>query len=149
VFGTSVTRGVSASKRLTAVGIALFDEAWKNRIEDTTLFTGAKITIVITLHEKTDGYTCKSEKFYPESTNKQPVDVYHRLDGGAWEYMFTVLTGATSDHGTPSNCGADKYYTLLSVGKHEFYAYYAGNTYLEGCKSKVAKSLAKKKCSAC
>jgi hypothetical protein len=148
VFGTSVTRGVSATKRPVLVGCALFDEAYKTRIEDTTLYTGTKITIVITLHEKTDGATCKSPDVYPESTEKQPVDVYHRVAGGAWEKLFTVTISVTSDHGTPAHCGADKYYTLMAVGKHEFYAYYAGNAYLEGCKSKVAKSFARK-CSIC
>jgi len=147
VFGTSVTRGVSAAKRPVAVGCALFDEAYKTRIEDTTLYTGTKITIVVTLHEITDGYSCKNPDYYPESTEKQPVDVYHRVEGGPWEKLFTVTTSVTSDHGTPAGCGADKYYTLMAVGKHEFYAYYAGNAYLEGCQSKVAKSFSK--CSAC
>jgi len=148
VFGTSVTRGVSAAKRPVLVGCALFDEAYKNRIEDTTLYTGTKILIAVTLHEKTDGYSCKSEAVYPESTNKQPVDVYHRVAGGAWEKLFTVTTGVTSDPGTPAACGAHKYYTLIGVGKHEFYTYYAGNAYLQGCKSKVAKSFARQ-CSVC
>ena len=148
VFGTSVTRGVSATKRPVLVGCALFDATYKTRIEDATLYTGTKITIVVTLHEKTDGYTCKNPDVYPESTEKQPVDVYHRLAGGAWEKLFTVTTSVTSDHGTPAGCGADKYYTPMGVGKHEFYTYYAGNAYLEGCKSKVAKSFARQ-CSVC
>jgi len=148
VFGTSVTRGVSTAKRLTLVGCALFDEAYKTRIEDTTLYTGTKITIVVSLHEKTDGASCKSPDVYPESTEKQPVDIYHRVAGGAWEKLFTVTISVTSDHASPSHCGADKYYTLMGVGKHEFYTYYAGNAYLEGCKSKVAKSFARQ-CSVC
>jgi len=148
VFGVSTTHGVAAAKRLTLVGLALFDEARTTRIENTTLYTGTKITIVVTLHEKTDGASCKNPDYYPESTEKQPVDVYHRVAGGAWEKLFTVTTSVTSDHGTPSGCGADKYYTVMAVGTHEFYSSYAGNAYLEGCGSKVAKSFAKK-CSVC
>jgi hypothetical protein len=129
---------VTASKRPTHVGIALFDEAWKTRVEGTTVYTGTKITIVATLHEKTDGYSCKDPAYYPESTDKQPVDVYHRVEGGLWEKLFTVTTGVTSDHGTPGGCGADKIYTLTAPGKHEFYAEYAGNAYLEGCVSTVS-----------
>ncbi len=144
VFGTSVTRGISVAKRPVLVGCYLFDEAYTKRIEDTTVYTGTKITIVVTLHEKTDGASCKNPDYYPESTDRQPVDVYHRVAGGAWEKIFTVTTGVTSDHGTPRACGADKYYTLVGEGKHEFYAQYNGNAYLEGCKSKVVKSLAKR-----
>jgi hypothetical protein len=143
VFGTSVTKGISGAKRPVIVGCYLFDEAYATKLEDTTVFTGTKITVVITLHEKVDGATCKNPDVYPESTEKQPVDVYHRLEGGAWEKLWTVTTSVTSDHGHPAGCGADKYYTLMGVGKHEFYASYAGNAYLEGCKSKVAKSLAR------
>jgi len=139
---------VSATKRPVLVGCALFDEAKKTRIEDTTLYTGTKITIVVSLHEKSDGASCRNPDYFPESTDKQPVDVYHRVEGGAWEKLFTVTTGVTSDHASPAHCGADKYYTLAATGKHEFYAYYAGNAYLEGCKSKVAKSFARQ-CSAC
>ena len=149
VLGTSVTRAVAAAKRPVAVGIALWDAAQTIRIENTTKFTGTKISIDVTLHEFVDGgHSCKNPAYYPESTQKQPVDVYHRLEGGAWEKLFTVTTSVTSDHGTPAGCGADKYYTVMGVGKHEFYAYYAGNVYLEGCKSKVAKSFARQ-CSAC
>ena len=148
VFGTSVTRGVSATKRPVVIGFFLFDAAHKTRIEDTTLFTGTKITIVATLHEKADGAACKDPAYYPESTEKQPVDIYHRVAGGAWAKLFTVTISVTSDHASPAHCGADKYYTLMAMGKHEFYAYYAGNAYLEGCKSKVAKSFARQ-CSVC
>jgi len=137
-LGRSSTVLVTASKRPTHVGIALFDEKRQNRVEGTTVYTGTKILIVVSLHEVTDGYSCKNEAYYPESTNKQPVDVYHRVEGGAWEKLFTVTTGVTSDAGTPANCGADKIYTLTASGKHEFYAEYAGNAYLEGCGSAKA-----------
>lgn len=129
---------VTASKRPTFASLYLFDEAWKNRLEGATVYTGTKITIVVTLYEKTDGLTCKNPDFYPESAEKQPVDVYHRVNGGAWEKLFTVTTSVTSDHQAPSHCGADKYYTLTAPGKHEFYAEYAGNAFLEGCPSAVS-----------
>lgn len=148
VFGKSVERSVTTAKRPVAVGLGLFDEKYTKRIENTTLYTGTKILIVVTLHEKVDGYMCKNPDIYPESTDRQPVDVYHRVNGGAWEKLFTVTTGVTSDIGKPAGCGADKYYTLMSVGKHDFYAEYKGNAYLEGCSSKVVSSLAKP-CSVC
>lgn len=148
IFGKSVERGISATKRPVHVGISLWDEKYTKRIEDTTVFTGTKIVIAVTLHEKADGYICKNPDYYPESTDRQPVDVYLRVAGGAWTKIFTVTTGVTSDLGKPTGCGADKFYTLMSVGKHDFYAEYKGNAYLEGCGSKVVSSLAKP-CSAC
>jgi len=136
-LGRSSTVLVTASKRPTHVGIALFDEARQNRLEGTTVYVGTRILIVVTLHEVTDGYSCKDEAYYPESTNKQPVDVYHRVEDGAWEKLFTVTTGVTSDQRAPANCGADKYYTLTVAGRHEFYVEYAGNAFLEGCFAKA------------
>jgi len=140
VFGKSITRGVSATKRPVEVRIYLFDKEYTKYVEDTTVYTGTKILIVVALCEKTNGCVCKDPDVYPESTDHQPVDVYHRVEGGSWSKLFTVTTGVTSDIGKPTECTAHKFYTLMEAGKHEFYAEYKGNAYLEGCESRVAKS---------
>jgi len=148
VFGESTRKEVGASKRPVAVGCGLRDEAGITDIHGATVFTGTKIKIIVTLHEKSNGYSCKNPDYYPESTEKQPVDVYHRVAGGAWTKIFTVTTSVTADNGYPAGCGANKYYTIMGVGTHEFYAKYNGNEYLEGCGSKVVKSLARS-CNVC
>lgn len=134
-YGQSPEKRISAQLRPTLIGLYLFDEAYAKSMEGETVFVGTKITIVTTLHEKTNGATCKNPAYYPESTENQPVDVFHRVDGGAWEKIFTVTISQTSDHGSPSHCGADKYYTLSKAGTHDFYAKYGGNAYLEGCEA--------------
>lgn len=136
VFGVSETRGITAQKRPVHIGISLWNEDRTRRIEETTVYTGTKITIVVTLHEVVNGgYVCKNPDYYPESTANQPIDIYHRLEGGTWRKIATVTTDRS--------CGAECKYTLMGVGRHEFYAEYKGNEYLEGCKSKVAKSFAR------
>lgn len=143
VFGQSTTKEVGASKRPVYVGCQLRDEAGVNVIDGKAVFTGTKIKVIVTLHELLNGVGCKNPDYYPESTEKQPVDVYHRVAGGAWTKIFTVTTSVTADDGRPAGCGANKYYTVMGVGAHEFYAKYNGNAYLEGCGSKVVKSFAR------
>jgi len=130
VFGTSSERVVTAAKTPTSVGCALYNEAWKTRIEGATLIVGTRITVVATLYDLVGGVPTNP-------LNGKAVDIYHKLDTGTPEKIKTVTIGTTSDHGVPSSGGADVYYTLAAAGKHTFYAVFAGDTLYEGCDKEV------------
>lgn len=141
-YATSTQKVASAQKRPVNIGIYLYDETWTTNVENMSLFTGAKILIVVTLGEKVNGSSCKDPAVYPESTSRQPIDVYHRLESGAWEKLFTLTTGADVQVGKVGWCAANRLYTLMGVGNHSFYAEFKGNDYLQGC-GKEAKTFAR------
>jgi hypothetical protein len=119
---------VAAVKVKTSLGCYLFDEAWQTRVENTTQLVGARVTVAVTLYDE-----------FGKPLNGKAVDIYHRLNSGAWEKIRTVTVGSTSDHGMPSSGGADVIYTLANAGTHSFYAEFLGDDYYEGCPSAVSR----------
>jgi len=122
----SPERALTGKKYETYAGLALFDETWTRRIEDTTQFVGTRILLVGTLHAEPK-YTCYADM------EGLSLDVYHRLNTGPWEKIRTVKLGVTSDTGKPAACGIDVYYTLAKPGTHTFQLRFAGTDKYAGC----------------
>ena len=147
-FGQSPTVNVTVNLRPTVINCYLFDPSTYGsstpaRVENTTQFTGWQVLIVVGLFENVSGApTCKNANTYPESTDGQPVQIWHSLGSNAFSLLYTVTTGKDADVGSPAHCSANKLFALTPAGQHNFYAYYAGNAYLQGCKGRFVKSFA-------
>lgn len=137
VFGKSAEKTVAAKKIGTILSFSLLDESGTKSVENTTLYVGTKIVLFVGLDD---------ENHLP--LKGKNVDIYHKLDTGAWEKIKTVVTGTTNEAAMPIGSGqATAYYTLAKAGTHTFYAYFAGDDTYEGCE-KEAKAFAKR-CSVC
>lgn len=126
-YSQSSEKKVTAAKKPTVAGCALWNEGMTSRIENTTVKVGTKITVGATLHERVNGL----------SPLDKTMKVYHRIGNGAWGQIKTVITGTTTDHPPASHGGADFIYTLAEPGEHLFYTEFEGDSEYEGCEKAV------------
>jgi hypothetical protein len=147
-FGQSTTVNVTANLIPTIINCYLFDPTSYTTgnatpISGSTQQAGYQVLIVVSLFENINGQaTCRNAATYPDSSDQQPVQIWHSVGSGAFALLYTVTTGKDADVGSPAHCGANKLFTLLPAGQHNFYAYFAGNQYLQGCRGKAVKSFA-------
>ena len=116
VFSKSVEKVITAQKKPTEARCWLFDEAGTINLEGSTQWVNTKITIRVAVYEKLNGLTSISK----------PLNIYHRVDTGAWTKIATVTP-------TVPPGSYDYKYTLDSAGTHSFYSEFAGDATHAGC----------------
>ena len=138
-YAKSPEKGLTGEKIPTKAYLYLKDKKTEEIIEDTTQFVGNEIDVAVILHrwyEPGAGYMCVFKNAYPieQVTEGKLVNIYHRLNGGAWAKIGSVTISR--------GCGGHLYYTLTQAGTHDFYAKFEGTAYLAGCE-KAAKTFAR------
>jgi len=136
VLSKSPEKTVAVAKIKTGVGCVLFNETWVTIVDNTTQYIGTKILVVTTLYDE-----------FQKPLDGKSVNVWHKLDTGAWEKIRTAIIGTTSDFGLPLHGRADIYYTLSKGGTHTFYVEFLGDDIYEGCAKGAVRAFVK--CSAC
>lgn len=121
-FSKSVERAVNAQKYPTRV-IFYLQRSDGVDIDGTTQYVGLGIRLRPVLEYQ------GADAVWRWLSSKN-MDIYHRLDTGAWEKLGTVTQGASGVYG-------DYNTTLPVAGKHTYYAEFPGDAYYAGCPSAV------------
>ena len=126
VFSKSPEKAIVAAKKKSKIECWLYDEARTRLVEGETLYVGTKIQVNAALYDVTDPAR-------PTPLTGKTIKIYHRLNTGAWEVIFS---------GTPNAPELAPHwykviYTLAQAGSHTFYAEFPGDAEYEGCQKAV------------